>query len=245
MDMSGLVGLTAAPLAMVGQSTAWQPVVWKNGVRTEFNRDNLLLFVNEPRSMAGYEIEFLGERIEPRRKSGYVKRSDVSPTADPYKVVAKRDLSFNGSKLYNAKDTFEIYPENTFYEIQLKQNDKVAASLFPRIQLNPGMGGILPSPDISRGLTRDLYTHVSAPMNRESEPEWSKMEEVRVKMGQEFFVNDYVAVLEGVQRIDNIPGMTLGPEDVAVQAKIKIEGEHTAYYAEPIFLIKKRWVSWG
>jgi cytochrome c-type biogenesis protein CcmF len=33
---------------------------------TEFNRDNLLLFVNEPRTMAGYEIEFLGERVEPR-----------------------------------------------------------------------------------------------------------------------------------------------------------------------------------
>jgi cytochrome c-type biogenesis protein CcmF len=122
----------------------------------------------------------------------------------------------------------------------LKQNDKVAASLFPRIQLNPGMGGILPSPDISRGLTRDLYTHVSAPMNREAEPDWSKLEEIRVRMGQEFFVNDYVAVLESVQRINNIPGIPLGPEDVAVQAKIKVEGEHTAYYAEPVFLIKDK-----
>ncbi len=215
-------------------------LLYNREMGTEFNRDNLLLFVNEPRSMAGYEIEFLGERLEPRHKPGYVKRTDVGPTSDPYKVVAKRDILFNGKKLYNAKDTFEIYPENTFYEIQLKQNDKVAASLFPRIQLNPGMGGILPSPDISRGLTRDLYTHVSAPMNREAEPDWSELEEMRVKMGQEFFVNDYVAVLESVQRIDNIPGILLGPEDVAVQAKIKVEGEHNAYYAEPVFLIKNK-----
>jgi cytochrome c-type biogenesis protein CcmF len=32
---------------------------------TEFNRDNLLLFIHEPRQMAGYEIEFLGERVNP------------------------------------------------------------------------------------------------------------------------------------------------------------------------------------
>ena len=165
-------------------------LLYNNGMGTEFNRDNLLLFVNEPRTMAGYDIEFLGERLEPRHKSGYVKRTDVSTTDDPYKVVAKRDIVFQGEKLFNARDTFEIYPENTFYEIQLRQGEQVAASLFPRIQLNPGMGGILPSPDISRGLRRDLYTHVSSSMNRETEPEWSKMEEVKVKIGQQFFVND-------------------------------------------------------
>ena len=207
---------------------------------TEFNRDNLLLFINEPRTMASYQIEFLGERLEPRHKSGYVKRSDVSPTDDPYKVVAKNDIIFGDKKLFNAKDTFEIYPENTFYEIQLRQGEKIAASLFPRIQLNPSMGGILPSPDISRGLTKDLYTHVSSTMNRESEPEWSKMEEVRVKVGQQFFVNDYVAVLEKVERVDQIPGVLLSPEDVAVKASINIGGEHNSYHAEPMFLIRDR-----
>ena len=207
---------------------------------TEFNRDNLLLFINETRTMAGYDIEFLGERLEPRHKSGFVKRYEVSATDDPYKVVAKRDIIFKDKTLFNAKDTFEIYPENTFYEIQLRQGEKIAASLFPRIQLNPSMGGILPSPDISRGLTKDLYTHVSSTMNRETEPEWSKMEEVRVKIGQQFFVNDYVSVLEKVERVDQIPGLPLSPEDVAVKATIKIEGEHNGYVAEPLFLIRDR-----
>ena len=207
---------------------------------TEFNRDNLLLFINEPRTMAGYDIEFLGERLEPRHKSGYVKRSDVDPTDDPYKVVAKREIIFKDKKLFNARDTFEIYPENIFYEIQLRRGAKIAASLFPRIQINPAMGGMLPSPDISRGITRDIYTHVSSSMNRETEPEWSKMEEVRVKIGKQFFVNDYVAVLEQVDRIDKIPGMTLSNEDVAVKARIRIDGEHQSYYAEPMFLIRNR-----
>jgi cytochrome c-type biogenesis protein CcmF len=205
---------------------------------TEFNRDNLLLFVNEPRTMAGYDIEFLGERFEPRNKTGFVKRNDVLRTDDPYKVVARRDIFFKGEKLYAAKDTFEIYPENTFYEIQLRRGEKVAATLFPRIQLNPSMGGILPSPDISRGLTRDLYTHVSSSMNREAEPVWGDMEEVKVKMGQQFFVNDYVAVLENVERVTAIPGMPLGDNDVAVQANIRIQGEHETYFADPLFIIR-------
>lgn len=207
---------------------------------TEFNRDNLLLFVNEPRQMADYTISYLGERLELRDKNGYARKYDVELTDDPFKVVAKRDILFQGKKLYQARDTFEIYPENTYYEIELSKGNRVAATLFPRVQLNPGMGGFIASPDIKRDLTRDLYTHVSLPMNPEAEVEWSKTEDVRVKVGQQFIVNDYVAVLEEVRRIDHIPGLRLEPEDAAVMARIKVNGERDVYFAEPIFVIKDR-----
>lgn len=211
-----------------------------SGLSTEFNRDNLLLFVNEPRSMAGYDIEFLGERFEAKNKSGFVRKSDVEFTSDPYQVVAKRDITFEGRPFYNAKDTFEIYPENTYYEIELRKGDKIAAILYPRVQINEAMGGFVASPDINRGLTRDLYTHVSAPMDREADPEWSEMEEVRIRPGQQFFVNDYVAQIDDVHRIDNIKGVELINEDVAVQATISVNAERDAYYADPIFLIKDK-----
>jgi len=207
---------------------------------TEFNRDNLLLFLNEPRQMADYNITYLGERPELRHKNGFARRHDVTPTPDPYKVIARRDIIFKNKKLYNARDTFEILPENTYYEIELSKGEKVAATLFPRVQLNPDMGGFLASPDIKNDLTRDLYTHVSLPMNPEAEPEWSETEEVRVKAGQPFFINDYVAVLEEVKRLDNVPGLRLDPEDAAVKAQIKVTGEREAYYAEPVFVIKGR-----
>lgn len=215
-------------------------LLYNRDMGTEFNRDNLLLFINEPRTMGGYEIEFLGERLEPRNKYGYVKRNDVEPTLDPFKVVAKKNIVFDDLVLYQAKDTFEIYPENTFYEIQLRQEGKVVATLFPRVQMNPGMGGILPSPDIRRNADRDLYTHVSAPMNREAEPEWSAIEEIRVQPGQKFFVNDYVSILDKVERVTDLPGVRLTDEDVAVRITIKIEGEHDTYFMEPMFLIKNR-----
>lgn len=205
---------------------------------TEFNRDNLLLFINETRTMAGYDIEYRGERLEPSEKSGYVKKSDVELTTDLYKVVAKNDVLFKNRKLYNAGDTFGINPENTFYEIELRKGERIIASLFPRVQFNPGMGGLLVSPDIKRGLAQDLYTHVSAPMDPNSEIEWGEMEEVRVKVNERFFINDYVAILEEVKRIDQVQGIQLEDGDVAVQAKIRVEGEHEPFYARPIFLIK-------
>lgn len=208
---------------------------------TDFNRDNLLLFLNEPRSMADYELEYRGERVEARNKSGYVSKNDIELTFDPYKVVAKKDIMFKGEKLYQAKDTFEIYPENTFYEIELRKNGKLAASLFPRVQINPAMGGFIASPDIKRKMSRDLYTHVSLPMNREEEPEWGKLEEVKIKANEEFYINaKYTSTLEEIKRIDEIEGVKLSPEDVAVQAKIKVQGEHEVYYADPIFLIKDK-----
>jgi len=207
---------------------------------TEFNRDNLLLFINEPRTMGGYEIVYLGERIEPKNLSGYVSKNDIDLTMDPYRVIAKKDIEFGGKKILSAKDTFEINPENTYYEIELKKDDKVEALLFPRVQINPSMGGFVASPDIKRNLGRDLYTHVSLPMNREEEPEWSPLEEVRVRINQQFFVNDYVAVLEEVNRIHEIEGIQLSDSDVAVKAKVKVTGERDSYYSEPIFLIKDK-----
>lgn len=207
---------------------------------TEFNRDNLLLFINEPRSMAGYELEYRGERVEARHKSGYINKNDIEKTFDAYKVVAKKDIIYKGKKLYQAKDTFEINPENTYYEIELRKNNEVVASLFPRVQINEQMGGFVASPDIRRKLTRDLYTHVSLPMNREG-LEWGKLEELKVRIGEEFHISSkYTSSLEQVIRINEIEGVPLRPEDVAVQAKIKIQGEHEIFYADPIFLIRNK-----
>ena len=207
---------------------------------TEFNRDNLLLFINEPRSMAGYDIEYRGERFELRDKNGYVRKNDVELTDDLYKVVAKKDILFSDEKLYSAKDTFEIYPENTYYEIEMRKGGELVARLFPRVQINPSMGGFIASPDIRKTFTRDIYTHVSAPMNRDEEPEWSPLEEVRVKNGQQFFVNDYVANLQEIKRIEHIEGIELTADDVAVQAIVKVQGEHEEFFADPIFLIKDK-----
>jgi len=206
----------------------------------DFNRENLLLFVNEPRTMWGFDIEYLGERLEPRFGSGFIRSGDVFKTDDEDRVVAKVDISLDGKK-YQANDTIEIRGENTFYEIQLRRGGKTYA-LYPRAQINPEMGGLLVSPDIYRTVSADLYTHVSSVMKPAEEEEWSKLEEIKVHQGQEFFANDYVSVLESVDRIFEVQGIPLDEQDVAVKAKIRIKGEHGDYFAEPVFLIKNKMV---
>jgi cytochrome c-type biogenesis protein CcmF len=202
----------------------------------EVNRENLLLFVNEPRTMAGYEIEYLGEHVEPRDKKGYVKKSDVELTADKYKVIAKRDISYDGEKLFAAGEYFEIYPENTFYKIEFKKDGKLQFTLMPRLQVNEQMGNVA-SPDIIRSASLDLYTHVSLPMTEEIKEDWSEREEIRVKRGKEFFANDYVSRIEEMSRVYEVHGEKLDSGYLAVKATIKVSGEHQEYFAYPVMIV--------
>ncbi|HEY3405576.1 MAG TPA: cytochrome c biogenesis protein CcsA [Ohtaekwangia sp.] len=211
-----------------------------NDFSDEFNRDNLLLFVNEPRTMWGYDIEYMGERLEPRYHAGYIKKSDVEATADKDKVIVKRDLVVADNS-YKANDTILIKGENTFYEIELRKGGK-KYTLYPRAQINQDMGGLLASPDIYRTVGADLYTHVSSVMNPTEESDWSELQEVRTGLGKEFFANDYVSVIEAVDRVLEINGLPLDKEDVAVKARIRVQGEHADYLAEPVFVIRNKLV---
>jgi cytochrome c-type biogenesis protein CcmF len=104
------------------------------------------------------------------------------------------------------------------------------------------MGGLLVSPDIYRTVSADLYTHVSSVMKPTEDEEWSKLEEIKTKLGREFFANDYVATLEAVDRIFEVEGVVLTNEDVAVKATVRIQGEQGDYVAEPLFVIKDKLV---
>jgi cytochrome c-type biogenesis protein CcmF len=206
----------------------------------EYNRENLLLFLNEPRTMAGYKIEFKGSRLEPRDASGFVNPNDVEFTDDPYLVAAKRDIIYNSRKLFSAGDTFEIYPENRYYEVQLTSQNNKTHVLYPRIQDNPTMG-MAASPDIKRDLSKDLYAHV-IDLNDPDKAEWSKVEEIRTKAGVDFFANDYVCVVEKVERVFSVGSTKLDSADIAVKASIRVKGEYQEYIAEPIFIIRNRMI---
>jgi cytochrome c-type biogenesis protein CcmF len=202
----------------------------------EFNRENLLLFVNESRQMFGYEIEYKGERVQPRRKAGYISKRDIEYTADPYTVIARRDIVFNGRKLYAKGEQFELSPENTFYEIEFRKNGKVEFVQYPRVQANPRFGNMA-SPDINRKVSMDLYTHISAPMPQEAKEDWTGREEITVKRNADFFANDYVARIDELSRVTEIGGTPLDSTFVAVRARIRVQAEHADYTAEPVLIL--------
>ncbi|MEJ2004230.1 MAG: cytochrome c-type biogenesis CcmF C-terminal domain-containing protein, partial [Cyclobacteriaceae bacterium] len=201
----------------------------------EFNRENLLLFLNESRQMAGYNIVYKGERYEPKSGSGYININDVT-RLDVNRVVAKKDI-YDGDEIrYNKSDTIEIHPENTYYEVQLEDNDGDVYHLYPRIQDNPSMG-LAASPSIKRDVTKDLYAHVVNRLSRE-DVQWNEPEEFEVGPGEQFFLNDYVAHVDRLERLNSVEGVDLGERDVAVKAVISAEGENGSYVAEPLFIIK-------
>jgi cytochrome c-type biogenesis protein CcmF len=202
----------------------------------EFNRDNLLLFLNEPRSMAGYEIEYVNQKLELRNTNGYVNKYDVQLTADPDKVIALKSIGD-----YKVNDTLGIAGENTFFEIELRKDGKTY-TLYPRAQVNPDMGGIVASPDIHRTVVADFYTYTASIMRPDEEKEWSEMEEVRTSLNKEFFANDYVATVTAITRVEQVAGVTLNQGDVAVRATIVVKGAKEEYTAEPIFVIQNNMV---
>lgn len=245
-------GLSGGAIAHIGVGMMLVGVMFSSGYSTvvslnntgmliskqlteEFNRENLLLFVHEPRTMAGYEIEYLGERVEPRHQSGYVSKNEIELTNDPYKVIAKRDIYYQEKRIFSAGESFEIFPENTYYEIEFRKNGKHEFTLMPRVQINERMGNVA-SPDISHSAKLDLYTHVSAPMTEEAKEDWNEREEIRVKRNQEFFANDYVSTVEEMTRIYELGGEKLDSSFVAVKAKISVKGERHDYVTEPIIV---------
>lgn len=211
-------------------STNYTSMVWSTEFPEEVNRDNLLLFINEPRQMKEYSMIYRGIRKE-TREEGFVDQNEITLTDDPLIVVRKSDR----------RDTLTlINPENSYFEVEYHTEAGLQFTLFPRVQVNKSMDMIVYSPDIKRKINADMYTHVRTFSDPDQEPEWSEPKEIKVDIGEQFFINDYVATLERMEPIASIDGTPLSSNDVAVKAVITVQGEFSNYTAEPIFLIRNQ-----
>ena len=211
-------------------STNYTSMVWSSEFPEEVNRDNLLLFINEPRQMSEYSMIYRGIRKE-TREEGYLDQNELLATADPLKVVRKGDYS----------DTLTlINPENSYFEVEYHTEAGKQFTLFPRVQINRAMDMIVYSPDIKRKLGADMYTHVRTFPDPDQAPDWSEPEEIKVKIGEQFFINDYVATLERMEPVSSIEGSELSSNDIAVKAVVKVQGEYSDYLTEPIFVIRNQ-----
>jgi cytochrome c-type biogenesis protein CcmF len=206
------------------------------------NKENTLLWLNEPTPMDQYYVTYRGRRIEARGVPGYIRPDLVSATALPYRAVAKEDIVQNGQTYFKKGDTLDVSAENTYYEVEYRDQEGKVFTLFPRAQVNEEMGGLLSSPDTRHDLSRDLYVYINSTPDPRAEPTWSKTEEQTAQIGDTLFLNDYVSILENVSRVNQVPDVQLGANDAAVKAHIRILGKDREYAAQPIFLIKDQMV---
>jgi len=185
---------------------------------------------------------YKGQRVDAQDVPVYVEKDLLRPTEKPFLTVAVADFAYEGTTYFAKGDTVQIHPENTYHEIQYTHRETGKQfTLYPRSQVNPNMG-LIASPDIRRTLSKDLYTHVSAIPPTAEEKEWAEMEEMEVRMGEQFFANDYVAKLLKIERIDQIEGVELNEGDLAVEAHIQVMGGVEEYTLKPIYLIRDRMV---
>ena len=204
----------------------------------QMDRENVLLWLNQPREMDEFTLIYKGPRKEIRGYNQMVNFYDLAPTRDKTRFVLKKDLKKDGLPVFAEGDTVTIYEENTYYEVEYYKGEQYAFTLYPRAQVNPDMG-LIASPDIKHYLNRDLYTHVSAVPDPNEELEWSEWEDMEVSVRQQFFLNDFVATLDSIKIVKELEGIPLVDEDFAVLAYINVQGSMEQYQLRPILLIKE------
>jgi cytochrome c-type biogenesis protein CcmF len=201
------------------------------------NKENIALWQNQPQKMDKYILTYRGMRLKGRELPDYIKPSQVEMIEGDFHAVALEDIVQNGKTYYKKADTLAIFDENRYYEIDFRNEAGKITTLYPRFQLNKQMGNVS-SPALKHNIDNDLYTYVSLAPNLE-EREWTKTEEKKVAIKDTFFLNDYVAILEGAQQIKEVPDVTLGPNDAAVKADIKIIGQDfREFHLQPNYIIK-------
>ncbi|HLF34196.1 MAG TPA: cytochrome c biogenesis protein CcsA [Cyclobacteriaceae bacterium] len=201
----------------------------------EINKENLLLFLNEPRQMGKYQLTYEGKKVKAKGVKGYIARNSVASTSDPRRVIAKVDILEGKEVKVRKGDTLEINPENTYYSVYYESDDGLNFRLYPRLQENPNMGNVV-SPSIRKTVLQDIYTHVTVVANEERV--WSEPYLEEVEVGSSFHIKDHVAEFTGMERMEEVEGTELGENDVAVKARVRILGHQTDFYVEPVYLIK-------
>lgn len=202
------------------------------------NRENVMLWFNKPERMEDYQLTWKDIRIEARGIDEYIPASWVDMIEKDFRAVALTDIIVGDKTYYSKGDTLEIFPDNFYYEIEYRDPNGKIFTLLPRVQINPGMGGIVSSPGIRREMGRDLYTYVAMSMDPTAEPQWSATELHTVAMRDTFFLNDYVAVLDNVVRVDEVDGVALSEGDAAVKAVIRVLDRGQEYTMSPSFIIR-------
>src|SRR5690606_10543706 len=193
-------------------------LTYKKDWEDELNKENVLLWINKPLQMKGYDVIYRGRYKKVKGVPNYVKVDKLESTDQVNQAVALSEIEIEGKPYFSKGDTVEIVlEENSYFKVEYYQEQEHKFTLYPMSQPNPTMG-LISSPDSKNFLSRDLYTHVSA-INDYEEPEWKEDQLYEITPGEQFHLSDFVTVFEGGEVLDEVEGYELQEGDVAVKAK--------------------------
>jgi cytochrome c-type biogenesis protein CcmF len=174
-------------------------------------KENILLYKNQPVKMGDYMVTYMGDSIS---------------MPNHYFKVDYKQLDNNG----NVKSEFLLMPNS---------------------QANRKMG-LVSSPDTKHYLFHDLYTHVTmAPIRFDDEQQGTEAHSDaddaknydppvahEVAIGDTIRFREGYMVLTGLDKNAKVENITLGPNDIAVGAQLKIFVNGQVYNADPVFVLK-------
>ena len=195
--------------------------IYSKEFSTEMNTENVLLWSYQDQKMAEYDVSYNGKRLESPDYPGFLNLQQVFPSFEENTVIATDTIKWKGEVYFNPGDSIRVSGENMYYEVAYAEDGEHQFTLFPRAQNNPNMGFIA-SPDISRQLTRDLYTHVASVPDPDG-LKWSEEKEQRIQKDQPLIVNDYVGKIDSIKQIKFIPGVTLPKGSLAIKTYLSFE----------------------
>ena len=210
-------------------------MIYSDDLPDEINKENILLFFDQPLQMGNFELTYTGRKIKLNGFKGYYDKDQFNILGDNHYLTAREDIIKDNLIQVNKGDTVKYNAENTFYEVHYTRDNGSTFFMYPRLQENPNMGNVV-SPSIKRSALRDIYTHVT--VVAKDEKEWSETVEEEVQLGKPFFANDYVCTVERFERIKDIDGQPLEEGDIGVKAVVKVQGKTMDFIIEPVYLIR-------
>ncbi|GIV39480.1 MAG: cytochrome c assembly protein [Thermonema sp.] len=205
---------------------------------SDFNEKNTLLWLDEPTPVGQYVATFEGTALEVDGYPSYIPYDKVYFLDDPHNIVALEDIQYRGNTYFKAGDTLYTRPENVYYQIRfVDQTTGDSFIMYPRVQVNPSMD-LTPSPSIRKEWGKDLYTHITAvyPDPKEGR-EWSEAERHEVVPGDTLFLNDFIAIFDGVKQVRVYKQMALKDHEMALQAHWRILSKTKEYHLSPVFML--------
>ena len=133
-----------------------------------------------------------------------------------------------------------IYFNVRYEELDKKGNVRSSFVLHPNILMNNKMGNN-PVPSTLKTITSDLYTHItSAPLKEDGSQADSIIQDTyTIGIGDTIPASRCLVVLEGINPEAHIHGFEMKPKDIAIGAQLKFVALDTAYYIEPVYLVRE------
>ena len=205
----------------------------------DFNKNHVTLYLNQPTPIKGYQVTYKGNYTDVSGFPEYIKQTELLPVSNRQALV-REPLTYKDKTYFKRGDTVSINPENVYYRLDYRDSRGKIFTLYPKVQFSSAENAAA-SPDIRRGFSRDLYTHLSSIYPDPFEGrQWKPLKEMKARVKDTLYINDYVAIFEGITpvRPDDILNVATRSKNLGVRAHITLLGKNfKPFKLEPVFLI--------